>query len=97
MLLGIADRAQCPVRFDRDVSECRACERERRGCKHLPTRIAAVVSRAGGFQCKACAVQADQAVGELVLDCLKLTDQLAELLPYLGVVDSKAKRAVGGA
>ena len=54
-------------------------------------RLGRIVERKPG------AVQADQAVGELVLHGLELTDRLAELFPDLGVIHGKLERPLGGA
>ena len=42
------------------------------------------------------AIQAGQAIGQLVLDSLELTDQLAELLSHLGVLDGHLEGALRG-
>ena len=87
VLLGIADGAQRAVGLDRHRAQRRARERERRRGEHAPVRIAAVARLGRRFERKPRAVEADQAVGELVLHRLELADELAELLSDLGVLD----------
>ena len=94
VLLGVADGAERPVRLDRHRAECRTGEGERRGREHTPVRVVVVARLGGGFEREPRAVQADQAIGQLVLDRLELADQLAELFSDLGVVHGQLERAL---
>ena len=61
---------------------------------NTPVRVVFVARLGGGFEREARAVQADQAIGQLVLDRLELADELAELLSDLGVVHGQLERAL---
>ena len=71
------------------------CERGRG--ENPPVRIAVVARPGRRIERKPRAVEADQAVGELVLYGLELADELAELLSDLGVIHGKIERALGRA
>ena len=71
--------------------------------RRMPARTAANTRQSGlplsrasaaASSVKPRAVQADQAIGELVLDGLELADKLAELLSYLGVFHGQFERSL---
>ena len=94
VLLGIADGAQCPMRLDRHGAQRRTRECESRRGENSPIRIVVVARLGRRVQRQPRAVEADQAVGELVLHRLELADELAELLSDLGVLDGKIEPAL---
>src|SRR5262245_30857997 len=89
VLFGIADGAERAVGLDRQGAQRRRGEGERRGGEHPPIRIALVARLRGALEREPSAIEADQAVGELVLHRLELADELAELLSDLGVLDGE--------
>ena len=88
MLLGVADGAESAVCLDRDIAERRSGISDRGRGEDMPLRIALIVRLSGRVECKTHTIQTDQAIGELVLDGLKLADELSELLPDPSVLDS---------
>src|SRR4051812_48481122 len=86
MFLGIADGAQRSVGLYRNLAKRRSSECQRGRGKHAPIRVVVVARLGCRFERQPRPIEADQAVGELVLDGLELTDELAELLSDLGMI-----------
>ena len=86
----MAPSARC-VSID-TAAQGRAGERQGGCSEDVPVRVVVVARRRRRFEREPRPVQADQAIGELVLDRLELTDELAELLSDLGVIDSELER-----
>ena len=97
VLLGIADGAERAMGLDRDLAQRRPGEGQRRGSEHAPVRIAVVARLGRGLERQPRAVEADEAIGELVLHRLELADELAELLAHLGVLHRHFEGALGRA
>src|SRR5215470_11986010 len=72
VLLGVADCAQRAMRLDRHRAQRRTGKRNGRRGKNAPLRIVSVAFDGRSLKRKPCAVEADQAVGELVLHRLEL-------------------------
>ena len=89
VLLGISDRAQRTMGLDRHLADRRTCKCERRRADYSPVWHAKVAHQCGVFDNQARALQAHQTIGELVLDRLKLADELAELAADFGVLNGQ--------
>ena len=94
VFLGIADCAERAMGLHRDFAQRRSGKGQRRRGKETPIRITGIKSVSRGSDREPRAVEAGQAVCELVLHRLELTDQLTELLAHLGVLNGHVERAL---
>src|SRR5262245_12898111 len=78
VLLGVTYGAKRPMGLDNDCAKCRAGESESRCSKDSPGRVVTVSRSGGRVKRQPDTVQANQAIGELVLHRLELADELAE-------------------
>ena len=94
VFLGIADRPERMLGFERDAAATRRRRRRRPHRRNSANSgIAAIMQMGGVIERQPHAFERDQAIGELVLDRLEFADRLPELLPLLGIVDRQIERA----
>ena len=97
VLLGIADGAECVIVSSETRRSDGPANAIAQSAKYDQSPCPRSLQRGHVVENEANTLQIDQTVGELVLDSLKLSDWLSELLPLLGVGHSQFKGAARGA
>jgi hypothetical protein len=93
VLLGIANRAKGVLGFERDAPQRLAAKGHGGVCEVAPVCVGAVMQTSSVVERETHAFERSETVGELVLDSLKFSDWLAELMTLLGIVHGEFESA----
>ncbi len=97
VLFSITDGAKRMLGFKRCLPERIPGEREGGVDKISPVRVAPIVLGRSMIERQSHALERDETIGELVLDRLKTTYGLTELMPIFGIINRQFERPASGA
>src|SRR5882757_5263782 len=86
MFVSVADGAERVVGLERNPPERVGCKHDGTIGKMAPSAVVLIVQLRCMIENQTHAFEGDEAIRELVLDCLEPSDRLPELMPLSGVV-----------